>query len=235
MTLDLPTDKNVDGGAGGGTSIYLQCNSFYTNSKKTDNTYFTADEYHVKLDCPMTGARPRRNGHALHQELLRDYPTVLYAAGNACLYNAYGLSRYRRICSQQAINQTFRAGYSAGTKSLTINTAIVLTVTVPQNAAFGLYFQWNNFNTTEVEPDGSWKLNDDGTMYAQYTISKGNGNYTWRLSDDTHVTQAGWLPSLSESTDASFSFDENAATNRVSHDFSRLGSQTAKRDEATRC
>ena len=103
---------------------------------------------------------------------------------------------------------------------------------MPQNAAFGLYFQWNNFNTTEVEPDGSWKLNDDGTMYAQYTISKGNGNYTWRLSDDTHVTQAGWLPSLSESTDASFSFDENAATNRVSHDFSRLGSQTSKRDEA---
>lgn len=34
MTLNLPTDKNVDGGAGGGNSIYLQCNSFYTNSKR---------------------------------------------------------------------------------------------------------------------------------------------------------------------------------------------------------
>lgn len=34
MTLNLPTDKNVDGGAGGGNKIYLQCNSFYTNSKR---------------------------------------------------------------------------------------------------------------------------------------------------------------------------------------------------------
>ena len=231
MTLDLPTDKNVDGGAGGGTSIYLQCNSFYTNSKKTDNTYFTADEYHVKLDCPIMGTTTAM-GTPYTKSSYAYYPTVLYAAGNACLYNAYAYPDIDGYMFTQAINQTFRAGYSAGTKSLTINTAIVLTVTVPQNAAFGLYFQWNNFNTTEVEPDGSWKLNDDGTMYAQYTISKGNGNYTWRLSDDTHVTQAGWLPSLSESTDASFSFDENAATNRVSHDFSRLGSQTAKRDEA---
>ena len=231
MTLDLPTDKNVDGGAGGGTSIYLQCNSFYTNSKKTDNTYFTADEYHVKLDCPIMGTTAAM-GTPYTKSSYAYYPTVLYAAGNACLYNAYAYPDIDGYMFTQAINQTFRAGYSAGTKSLTINTAIVLTVTVPQNAAFGLYFQWNNFNTTEVEPDGSWKLNDDGTMYAQYTISKGNGNYTWRLSDDTHVTQAGWLPSLSESTDASFSFDENAATNRVSHDFSRLGSQTAKRDEA---
>ena len=230
MTLDLPTDKNVDGGAGGGTSIYLQCNSFYTNSKKTDNTYFTADEYHVKLDCPIMGTTAAM-GTPYTKSSYAYYPTVLYAAGNACLYNAYAYPDIDGYMFTQAINQTFRAGYSAGTKSLTINTAIVLTVTVPQNAAFGLYFQWNNFNTTEVEPDGSWKLNDDGTMYAQYTISKGNGNYTWRLSDDTHVTQAGWLPSLSESTDASFSFDENAATNRVSHDFSRLGSQTAKRDE----
>ena len=231
MTLDLPTDKNVDGGAGGGTSIYLQCNSFYTNSKKTDKTYFTADEYHVKLDCPIMGTTAAM-GTPYTKSSYAYYPTVLYAAGNACLYNAYAYPDIDGYMFTQAINQTFRAGYSAGTKSLTINTAIVLTVTVPQNAAFGLYFQWNNFNTTEVEPDGSWKLNDDGTMYAQYTISKGNGNYTWRLSDDTHVTQAGWLPSLSESTDASFSFDENAATNRVSHDFSRLGSQTAKRDEA---
>lgn len=231
MTLDLPTDKNVDGGAGGGTSIYLQCNSFYTSSKKTDNTYFTADEYHVKLDCPIMGTTAAM-GTPYTKSSYAYYPTVLYAAGNACLYNAYAYPDIDGYMFTQAINQTFRAGYSADTKSLTINTAIVLTVTVPQNAAFGLYFQWNNFNTTEVEPDGSWKLNDDGTMYAQYTISKGNGNYTWRLSDDTHVTQAGWLPSLSKSTDASFSFDENAATNRVSHDFSRLGSQTAKRDEA---
>ncbi len=231
MTLDLPTDGNVDGGAGGGTNIYLQCNSFYVRSKKTDNTYFTADEYHVKLDCPIMGTTAEM-GDPYTKGSYAYYPTVLYAAGNACLYNAYAYPDIDGYMFTQSINQTFRAGYSAATKSLTINTAVTLTVTVPQDATFGLYFQWNNFNTTEVEPDGGWKLNDDGTMYAQYTISKGNGNYTWRLSDDTHVTQAGWLPSQSASADLSFSFDENAATNRVSHDFSQLGTRTIKRDEA---
>lgn len=231
MTLNLPTDSNVDGGAGGGTSIYLQCNSFYVTSKKTDNTYFTADEYHVKLDCPIMGTTAAM-GDAYIKGNYAYYPTVLYAAGNACLYNAYAYPDIDGYIFTQTINQTFRAGYSAGTKSLSINTAIVLTVTVPQGATFGLYFQWNNFNTTEVEPDGSWKDNEDGTKYAQYTISKGNGNYTWRLSDDTHVTQAGWLDSQNASAALSFSFDENAATNRVSHSFAQLGTQTAKRDEA---
>lgn len=230
MTLDLPTDKNVDGGAGGGGSIYLQCNSFYTSSKKTDNTYFTADEYHVRLDCPIMGTTavmgtPYTKGNYAY------YPTVLYAGGNACLYNAYAYPDIDGYIFSQSINQTFRASYSDAKKNLTINTELTLTATVPQNAAFGLYFQWNNFNTTEVEHT-AWKDNGDGTKSAEYKISKSNGNYTWRLSDDTHVTQTGWLPSLSESTDASFSFGETAATNRVSHSFAQLGTTTVNRDEA---
>lgn len=230
MTLDLPTDKNVDGGAGGGGSIYLQCNSFYTSSKKTDNTYFTADEYHVQLDCPIMGTTavmgtPYTKGNYAY------YPTVLYAGGNACLYNAYAYPDIDGYIFSQSINQTFRASYSDAKKNLTINTELTLTATVPQNAAFGLYFQWNNFNTTEVEHT-PWKDNGDGTKSAEYKISKSNGNYTWRLSDDTHVTQTGWLPSLSESTGASFSFGENAATNRVSHSFAQLGTATVNRDEA---
>ena len=230
MTLDLPTDKNVDGGAGGGGSIYLQCNSFYTSSKKTDNTYFTADEYHVQLDCPIMGTTavmgtPYTKGNYAY------YPTVLYAGGNACLYNAYAYPDIDGYIFSQSINQTFRASYSDAKKNLTINTELTLTATVPQNAAFGLYFQWNNFNTTEVEHT-DWKDNGDGTKSAEYKISKSNGNYTWRLSDDTHVTQTGWLPSLSESTDASFSFGETAATNRVSHSFAQLGTTTVNRDEA---
>ena len=230
MTLDLPTDKNVDGGAGGGGSIYLQCNSFYTSSKKTDNTYFTADEYHVQLDCPIMGTTavmgtPYTKGNYAY------YPTVLYAGGNACLYNAYAYPDIDGYIFSQSINQTFRASYSDAKKNLTINTELTLTATVPQNAAFGLYFQWNNFNTTEVEHT-AWKDNGDGTKSAEYKISKSNGNYTWRLSDDTHVTQTGWLPSLSESTDASFSFGETAATNRVSHSFAQLGTTTVNRDEA---
>ena len=232
MTLNLPTDKNVDGGAGGGNKIYLQCNSFYTNSKKADNTYFTAEEYHVRVTCPIM-----KCDAAMGDPYIKDnytyYPTMLYAAGNACLYNLYAYPDIEGYIFTQTINQTYRASYSAGSKNLTINTGVTLDVTVPANATFGLYFQWNNFNTTEVEPETEWTTSADGkTKTAQYFISKSNSNYTWRLSDATHVTQAGWLASQSESGKLTFSFAENAATDRVSHDFSNLGTQTINRDEA---
>lgn len=233
MTLNLPTDKNVDGGAGGGNKIYLQCNSFYTNSKKADNTYFTAEEYHVRVTCPIM-----KCDAAMGAPYIKDnytyYPTMLYAAGNACLYNTYAYPDIEGYIFTQNINQTFTASYRAATaKVLTINTGITLDVTVPADATFGLYFQWNNFNTTEVEPTTEWTTSEDGkTKTAQYFISKSNGNYTWRLSDDTHVTQAGWLASQSESGKLTVSFAESAATDRVSHDFSNLGTQTINRDEA---
>lgn len=244
MTLNLPTDKNVDGGAGGGNSIYLQCYSYYVNSKKTDNTYFTADEYHVRVSCPIMECDAAMGDVHTYTRYGTDYdayPTVLYAAGNACLYNLYAYPDIEGYIFTQTINQTYRASYSAGSKNLTINTGITLDVTVPADATFGLYFQWNNFNTTEVAPvcaDESipyanrWTDNKDGTKTAQYFISSGNGNYTWRLSDDTHVTQAGWLASQSKSGELTFSFAESAATDRVSHDFSNLGTQTINRDEA---
>lgn len=232
MTLNLPTDTNVDGGAGGGNSIYLQCVSFYTSSRKTDNTYFTADEYHIRVNCPIMGCDTTM-GDAYVKGNYTYYPTVLYAAGNACLYNSYAYPDIDGYIFTQTINQTFQPRYSADTKSLTINTGVTLDVTVPADATFGLYFQWNNFNTTEVEPETEWTTSEDGkTKTAQYFISKSNGNYTWRLSDDTHVTQAGWLASQSESGKLTVSFAESAATDRVSHDFSNLGTQTINRDEA---
>ncbi len=233
MTLDLPTDKNVDGGAGGGNKLYLQCNSFYVSTKKTDNTsYFTEDDYYVRVNCPIMGCDTTM-GDAYVKGNYTYYPTVLYAAGNACLYNTYAYPKIDGYIFKQNINQTFQPRYSADTKSMQINIGLTLDVTVPTDATFGLYFQWNNFNTTEVEPETEWTTSADGkTKTAQYFISKSNGNYTWRLSDDTHVTQAGWLASQSESGKLTVSFAESAATDRVSHDFSNLGTQTINRDEA---
>ena len=239
MTLTLPTDTNVDGLTGGGTNIYLQCNSFYTSSKKTDNTFFKADEYHVRVDCPIMKCSTVM-GDTYVKGNYTYYPTMLYAAGNACLYNSYFYPDIDGYIFTQNINLTFQASYTAGTKSGNINTGVGLTVTVPADATFGLYFQWNNFNTTEVAPDGladaayadRWKDNGDGTKTATYFISKGNGNYTWRLSDDTHVTKSGWLNQTSNSAAVTFTFDANAPTNKLSHDFSKLGNTTKTRDEA---
>ena len=240
MTLDLPTDTNVDGLTGGGTNIYLQCNSFYTSSRKTDKTYFTADEYHVRVDCPIMKTSCVMGDHYTKGNY-DYYPTVLYAAGNACLYNVYAYPDIDGYIFSQNINQTFRASYSASTKSLTINTGITLDITVPSDATFGLYFQWNNFNTTEVAPVSAdesipnadrWTDNKNGTKTAQYFISMSNSNYTWRLSDAAHVTQAGWLSSQNANAELTFAFADDAATDRLSHDFSKLGSQTTNRDEA---
>ena len=47
----------------------------------------------------------------------------------------------------------------------------------------------------------------------------------------TYVTKGGWLSSVSKDTDYSFDF-VNGQTNKFSHDFSQLGTQTSKRDEA---
>ena len=238
MMLDLPTDTNVDGLAGGGTNIYLQCVSFYTSSKKLDNTYFAEGEYHVKVDCPIMKTSCTM-GDAYRKGNYTYFPTMLYAAGNACLYNSYGYPDLDGYIFTQNINQTFQPSYRAGTKTVSINKAVELTVTVPANDTFGLYFQWNNFNTTEVAPDWGdadapyadrWKDNGDGTKTATYFISERNGNYTWRLSGEDHVTSAGWLNNATK--DAAMTFTASTATDRLSHDFSKLGTQTSKRDEA---
>ena len=109
MTLDLPrADKNVDGGAGGGASTrILQCNSFYTNSKKTDNTYFTAGTNTTSNWTAQLWARPLQWRTPYTKSSYAYYPTVLYAAGNACLYNAYAYPDIDGYMFTQAINQTF--------------------------------------------------------------------------------------------------------------------------------
>ena len=136
MPLTLPTDSNVDGGAGGGNTIYLQCNSFYVSSKKADNkSFFTADEYYIKLVCPIMGGNvtmgtPYTSGNYAY------YPVMLYAAGNACLYNSYAYPTIDGYIFTQAINQIFQASNSANSKSMTISIKLTLTVTVPSEAVF---------------------------------------------------------------------------------------------------
>ena len=195
MTLDLPTDSNVDGLTGGGTELYLQCVSFYPSTKKQDGTYFAADEYHVTVDCPIMKCQTQM-GEAYQSGAYAVYPTMLYAGGNACLYNYYLYADIDGYGFSQNINATFQPGYEADQRTGSIDTVNQLTVTVPQNTTFGLYFQWNNFNSSEVAPEWSdpdvpnedrWQSNSDGTRTARYFVSSSNGSYTWRLRDDTHV------------------------------------------------
>lgn len=234
MQIKLPADSNVDGAAAGGTEIYLRLLAIYTSSRMADGkSYFGEKDFTVRVSCPIMqcdavmGTPYMESGKAY-------YPTLFYAGGNACLFNVYynPTDTEAYIFSQQ-INQTLTAGNSVSTKSGKIDSVVKLTVTVPKTADFGLYFQYNNFYTAQQKTLVDWKDNGDNTKTAVYAVSKSNGNYTWRMTDTTgtYVTKGGWLSSVSKDTDYSFDF-ANGQTNKLSHNFSQLGTQTSKRDEA---
>lgn len=233
MQIKLPADSNVDGSAGGGTDIYLRVLSIYTNSKKNDGTYFAADDYTARVTCPImqcdaTMGSPYKNENYTY------YPVLFYAGGNSCLFNYYLYpTDTEQYNFSQSINATLPTGTGVLTKSATIGAVALLTVTVPETADFGLYFQYNNFNTSEQAPASDWVSNGDGTKTAVYKVSKSNGNYTWRMTDSTgtYVTKAGWLDQLKGNAELKLSFD-GASTAKFSHDFSQLGTTTITRDEA---
>ena len=233
MQIKLPADSNVDGAAAGGTEIYLRLLSIYTTSKKVDGSSFTKDDFTVRVSCPIMQCDAVM-GTPYMESGKTYYPTLFYAGGNACLFNVYynPTDTETYIFSQQ-INQTLTAGNSVNTKSYKIDSVVKLTVTVPKTADFGLYFQYNNFYTAQQKTLVDWKDNGDNTKTAVYAVSKNSGNYTWRMTDTTgtYVTKGGWLSSVSKDTDYSFDF-VNGQTNKLSHDFSQLGTQTSKRDEA---
>ena len=241
-SLTLPTETNVDGGTGGGTDIYLRLHSIYTTSKKNSSDYFTADDYTARVVMPIMGGdvqhgTPYPSGNYTY------YPFMMYAAGNAALWNAYVEPTDTTADSfifTQSINNTTAAGYSVVTKNLSLSQAITMTATVPDYADFTLYFQFNNFNTKPVNPIGEATTDAAaGTKTLKYKISKSNSNYTWRLEDNrniagvtNYVTKAGWLKSNSANFSKTFTFNSGASTEQYCHDFGGLGSITKTRDEA---
>ena len=231
MSLDLPTDTNVDGETGGGTEIYLRLLSLYTKSKTTVGTYFTADDFDAEVNVPIMGVHAQ-HGAPYQSGSYTYYPFMAYAAGNAAVmtYTLYPtLSGY--VYSHKS-NATLTAGYTVSSVEMPISQELALTVTVPETAEFGLYYQWNNFNTEKQEPAGM-TANADGTKTYTYHVASGSGNYTWRLTDPegVYVTKAGWMPALSQDTALSAAFQAGDAADRKLHDTSGLGSTVGSRDE----
>lgn len=229
QSMELPREKDIYGN--GGNDIYLRQVNVYTSSKKVDGTYFTAEDYYAEIIMPITGSMihagdPYVSGNYTY------FPFFSWAAGNGSLYNTYV---YPRDTDQYIFSQTINNATSAGTsvvnKSMTINTAVELKAIVPESGDFGLYLQYNNFNTKEIEPYKEAVVNGDGTKTITYKVSKGNSNYTYRLTDPsgTHVTKSGWIKCTAD-TEKTFTFSQ--FTNRASHDFSQLGTAVDTRDEA---
>lgn len=236
QSLPLPMEKDIYGG--GGNDIYLGIVSVYATTKNEKNEYFTADDYYAEMIMPVTGSMIHAGtpyGYTRYSSTYTAYPFLSFEAGNGSLYNIYAHPRNtEKYMFNQAINNTTVATYNVTIKNITIAEAMELKATVPADAEFDLYFQYNNFNTKPVTPIGEPTANDDGTKTITYRISKNNDNYTWRLTDPSgqYVTKAGWLARTSTSVEKTFTFGEEAATDKKTHDTSKLGTTVSTRDEA---
>lgn len=243
MTLQLPLEQN-DVFTGENQHAYIRCVAYGVDATKKDGTGFGADDFEVELNCPVMnstaemGASFEKDGHTY-------YPTMVFAQSRGCLYGIYVGATKPGYNSSVSAGEFFEAEPAAQLELAKLDTAAQVTYTVPSDATFNLYRQMNNFNTRVVEPIIDWKDNGDGTKSAIYEIKRQTSNsmagtdlYTWRLSDATHVTRAGFYQQSDIKEEAysfTLSFDDGLNPNntqRISHDRSGLGTGAAPRDEA---
>lgn len=243
MTLQLPLEQN-DVFTGENQHAYIRCVAYGVDATKKDGTGFGADDFEVELNCPVMnstaemGASFEKDGHTY-------YPTMVFAQSRGCLYGIYVGATKPGYNSSVSAGEFFEAEPAAQLELAKLDTAAQVTYTVPSDATFNLYRQMNNFNTRVVEPIIDWKDNGDGTKSTIYEIKRQTSNsmagtdlYTWRLSDATHVTRAGFYQQSDIKKEAysfTLSFDDGLNPNntqRISHDRSGLGTGAAPRDEA---
>ena len=243
MTLQLPLEQN-DVFTGKNQYAYILCAAYGVDGTKKDGTGFGADDFKVELNCPAmnniveNGTPFEKDGHIY-------YPTMVFAQSRGCLYGIYVGATVPGYGSSVGAGEFFDIQPESQLKLATLETASQVTYTVPSDATFNLYRQLNNFNTRVVEPIVDWKDNGDGTKSATYEIKRQTSNsmagtdlYTWRLSDATHVTRAGFYQQSDIKEEAysfTLSFDDGLNPNntqRISHDRSGLGTGAAPRDEA---
>ena len=243
MTLQLPLEQN-DVFTGEDQYAYILCAAYGVNGTKADGSSFGADDFKVELNCPVMnstaelGASFEKDGHTY-------YPTMVFAQSRGCLYGIYVGATMPGYNSSVSAGEYFEIQPEAQLKLETLETASQVTYTVPSDATFNLYRQMNNVNSRVVEAVIDWKDNGDGIKSATYEIKRQFFNdtatteiYTWRLSDATHVTRAGFYQQSDIKEEAysfTLSFDDGLNPNntqRISHDRSGLGTGAAPRDEA---
>lgn len=243
MTLQLPLEQN-DVFTGENQYAYIICAAYGVDGTKKDGTGFGADDFKVELNCPAMN-NIVENGTPFEKDGHTYYPAMVFAQSRGCLYGIYVGATVPGYGSSVGAGEFFDIQPEAQLKLATLDTASQVTYTVPSDATFNLYRQLNNFNTRAVEPMVDWKDNGDGTKSATYEIKRQTSNsmagtdlYTWRLSDATHVTRAGFYQQSDIKEEAysfTLSFDDGLNPNntqRISHDRSGLGTGAAPRDEA---
>ena len=238
MTLSFPMPASDVSSSSGSQWVPILCQSYGVDNIKEDGSKFTAKDIHLELAAPSMkseveiGAPYVKDGYTY-------LPCMVYAVGRGCLYSIY-------LGANIPGYDSYNAGpycdpyIEAQSDLVTLGKPARVTYVVPSDATFDLYLQRNNFNTVTLAPVVDWKDNGDGTKSATYEIKKetGSDDYTWRLSDATHVTRSGGYGQKDIVKDEytfhlSFSDGLNPDnTQKLSHDFSNLGRDVINRDEA---
>ena len=238
MTLSFPMPASDVSSSSGSQWVPILCQSYGVDNIKEDGSKFTAKDIHLELAAPSMkseveiGAPYVKDGYTY-------LPCMVYAVGRGCLYSIYLGANIPGYDSYNA-GPYCNPYIEAQSDLVTLGKPARVTYVVPSDATFDLYLQRNNFNTVTLAPVVDWKDNGDGTKSATYEIKKetGSDDYTWRLSDATHVTRSGGYGQKDIVKDEytfhlSFSDGLNPDnTQKLSHDFSNLGRDVINRDEA---
>ena len=239
MAMSFPMAASDVSGSSGSQTVPILCHSYGVDNKKEDGSKFTAKDINLELTSPSTKSEVEIGTPYVNKDDgYTYYPCMVYAVGRGCLYSIYLSSNVPGLSSQLSPTAMYDPNTEAQSTLTTLEAPARVTYVVPSDATFGLYMQRNNFNTAAVEPAVAWKDNGDGTKSATFEMNKADDMYTWRLSDATHVTRAGFLTQKDVVNDEhtfrlSFADGVNPDnTQRLSHDRGSLGTTVKARDEA---
>ena len=239
MAMSFPMAASDVSGSSGSQTVPILCHSYGVDNKKEDGSKFTAKDINLELTSPSTKSEVEIGTPYVNKDDgYTYYPCMVYAVGRGCLYSIYLSSNVPGLSFQLSPTAMYDPNTEAQSTLTTLEAPARVTYVVPSDATFGLYMQRNNFNTAAVEPAVAWKDNGDGTKSATFEMNKADDMYTWRLSDATHVTRAGFLTQKDVVNDEhtfrlSFADGVNPDnTQRLSHDRGSLGTTVKARDEA---
>ena len=208
MTFEAPVSAEI-GSDGKPISTEQKMTLVRVNYYTTDKNVTAVGDYSIeimpgKMKDVVTGAQ------YINSSAKVVTPTLLYAHGNALLYNwkvtlneelskTYGVAL--------SINNIFEASLTVTqNKTFNLSNLVEYSVTAPSQADVRFFNQLKNFNVEEL-PAASNNDNGDGTT--TYTLSAVGSNLTYRVSMAGKTTKAGYLASKTPSVTVTFGTDEN--------------------------
>ena len=208
MTFEAPVSAEI--GSDGKpisteqTMTLVRVNYYTTNKNVTAVGDYSIEIMPGKMKSVVTGAQ------YINSSAKVVTPTLLYAHGNALLYNwkvtlneelskTYGVA--------PSINNIFAASLIlTQNKTFNLSNLVEYSVTAPSQADVRFFNQLKNFNVEEL-PAASNNDNGDGTT--TYTLSAVGSSLTYRVSMAGKTTKAGYLASKTPSVTVTFGTDEN--------------------------